>query len=716
MINRTAALCLPLVLLLISAGTAQDKPAARVEKLGNIEMQDVHVAPRLAGADTCVVSDYGELWYRIDGWVTGYELYKSYIDPERDCPGPYPFTITEVNMPMIFGTATDLVVSVDIEEIDDTTIPDCPVPGNVLTVSTDWELSIPDGGGLFNVWIPLDTPVVVDGPFFAGFYLASAIDSTVGAALLCDSVPVQCRTFNIWDETIGWIDLVNNPYWNFPGHLAMEVAGIPGGNSSDTALIPVVELVAPQDGDVLFGEAEIWALDRAGSAVIDYIAFQVKVGSNWSEFGRVYDGTAPLRDGVNPAVSGAGFAYNWNFSFLPEGDYWIKAIAMDTLGRGTVDSIQVTLEPTPPRPTISSLDNGGIFCDTLDLLMSCNDENMSNIEIFRRDLSKTLFSSGMVGLNQFDLGDVNGYPDDGNSAGNGEFGDYYSGPAAAAIATRVWYNRGYTSLMDNGSMTVEDLGEELAALFQTREYLGSLDETVYSGLISYCRDHGDGFDISYSRSPDYYELRARIEDAEQTVILGLGGDPGLWIGLNGFVNWLQPDSSFRVTVANPLTGTVTMTQWRRQVGYDEVLIDGVWHPVDIAIGMVAEDWSVSRELLGADFSGADGWSFEWAADGISEGNISYYRAIGRDVSNYRASDVVIAGYDCSSSLMAGDYNGDRITDISDLYALIDFIARDGVPPDGGAERADCNCDNVINVVDIVYYMNYLYGTAGAPCR
>ncbi|MCP4685896.1 MAG: hypothetical protein GY867_10690 [bacterium] len=715
---RMAALCLLTLLLLISAGSAKSKQAARIEKLGEVSIEDVHVAPTLSSADTCHASDYQELAFRIDGWVTGVELYKSYIDPERDCPAPWPYTVTEINMPMIFGKATSLVVSVDIEEVDDTTISGCSVPGAVVAVSTDWELTIPEGGGLFNIWIPLDTPIVVTRPFFAGFYLASPIDTSVGAAVLCDSFPVPCRTFNIWDETTGWVDLVNNSTYNFPGHLAMEVAGIPGGNSSDTSLIPQVALVAPVEGEVLFGEAELWAWDQVDSEILDYVAFEVKVGAGWSEVGRAYDGAKPLRDGVNPAVNGTGLTYTWNFSILPEGDYWLRATAVDTLGRSTSDSILVTLEPTPPRPTITSPDDGGIFCDTLDLIMSCNDEDMSYIEIFRRDLSTTMVSSGMTALSQFALGDVDGYPDNGNSTNDGEFGDYYSGPAAAAIAARVWYNRGYTALMQDGgsTLTIEELAEKLAELFLTRENLGTFDEAFYPGLVDYLQSHGDEFEVSYMRNPGFYDVRAAIEDAEQTVMLGLGGAPGLWVGLNGFAGWLQADTTWRVTVANPLTGALTMTNWRRQVGYDEILIEGVWHKVDIMVGMIAKDWTVARDLVGADFSNADGWSFAWPVTGISEGDISYFRAIGRDASNYRISDVVIVEYDCSSSFMVGDYNGDRVTDISDLHALIAFIAEDGAPPDGGGQRADCNCDNVVNVVDIVYYMNYLFGTSGPPCH
>ena len=58
---------------------------------------------------------------------------------------------------------------------------------------------------------------------------------------------------------------------------------------------------------------------------------------------------------------------------------------------------------------------------------------------------------------------------------------------------------------------------------------------------------------------------------------------------------------------------------------------------------------------------------------------------------------------------------DDQANVVDLNYLMQFITLDGPAPIGGAGRADANCDNHVNVADVVYYMNYLFNTAGPPC-
>ena len=95
--------------------------------------------------------------------------------------------------------------------------------------------------GLYDIWIPLDSPVVVNGPFFAGFFISNLIDAAVNPAVITDSIPVTCASWNIWDTTEGWADLGNNTIWNFPGRLVLYAAGIPGGSSGGDDPAPVVQ-------------------------------------------------------------------------------------------------------------------------------------------------------------------------------------------------------------------------------------------------------------------------------------------------------------------------------------------------------------------------------------------------------------------------------------------------------------------------------------------
>jgi hypothetical protein len=713
---RSATICCLALTFLGSAATARDKNTAQIRKLGDVAVTNIAMAPSLASADTCYVDNNEEIVTRIDGWVIGYELYKSLLDPEERCENPYPFTVTGINMPMMFDAGTPITVSVDVEAVDVTTLPGCPLPGVLLAISSDWELTVPDGGGFFNIWVPLDTPVTVDGPFFAGFYIGSAIDPSVNAAVVIDSFPVPCATFNIWDESIGWVDLTDNPYFSFPGRLGMQASGIPGGSGGPSDTVQLV-MLAPSTGDVLYGSVGLWAFDSAATGTVEYVSFEYSNGGAFVEIGRDFDGTSPLRNGVDPSVAGTGFSIDWDFSFLPEGNYTIRATAVDTAGHSSSVAAAVFLEPTPPRPRITHPTNGAPFCTPLDIEMTTDDEDLVYVEIYYRN-AQSLYSQGLSPMSQFVVGDNNGNPSDGNSAYAGEFGDYYSAPTSAAVAIKLWYDRGYTNIMKNsgGTMTIEEMTEVLAADFHVRQNLGAYDEAVYSGLVNYNVAHGGDLEFDYMRDPSYFDVRTWVEDEERSVMIGIGGVRSLWVAIDGLVGWKDADESYRIIVANPLTGGLQVMKWRHQAAYSELDLGLGWQKVDIMISMIARGWYVSRPLVGVDFHGGDGWSYTWAPSELADGSVSFIRAIGRDATDYRASDVVISRYDCASVYVSGDYNDDRATDIADLVLLIDFIALESAPPNGGASRADANCDSVVNIADIVYYMNYLFGAASPPCR
>jgi hypothetical protein len=221
------ALCTLLSLFPITSPLAADKPTASVSAVDASDVVTLRARPAMATADTCIVRhDQGIMW-KIDGWVAGLELYKGYCDPVAACgSGAYPYTVQEINMPMYFFGATDLVLSVDVEDADFAN-PYCPVPGALLTTSAEYTFEIP-GSGLYDIWVPLDTPFVVNGPFFAGVYIGNTLDPADSAAVVIDSFPVLCTSYNIWDIDIGFVDLTNNAYWNFPGRLVLYASGVTG--------------------------------------------------------------------------------------------------------------------------------------------------------------------------------------------------------------------------------------------------------------------------------------------------------------------------------------------------------------------------------------------------------------------------------------------------------------------------------------------------------
>jgi len=706
-----AALGLALIVS-VSSPMAEGKRTARLERIGDAAPGELLEAPTLAAADTCILVGHSDIVWRIDAWVTGQELYKSLLDPASGCTDPYPFMVTAVNMSMMFDAATPLRVSVDIEDVDYTTVPGCPIPGVLLAISADYMLEVPAGGGYFDIWIPLDTPIIVDGPFFAGFYIANPIDPAVNAAVVTDSLPIECTTFNIWDESIGWIDLVDNAYYNFPGRLVLEASGIPGGTGG-TATAPQTAVLSPRAGDVLYADVDLWCFDTSGSDAVDYASFEYSTGGSFVEITRDYDGYRPLRDGLSDQASGSGFSYKWDFSSLTEGTYTLRTTIYDTLGRSSSVLTTVYLEPTPPIPVITTPDNGEDICPPLSVIMTCADDNLSTVEMYRSE-GRTEYSAGLTPMSQLIVGDANGNPLDGNLAVNGEYGTYYSGPVAATVALQAWADRGVTSLV-SGSETMEMVAEQLAVLFSTRANTGTYDEDLYTGLAAYSASHGDNLELDFLRSPDYHSLRTWEEEEERIVILGLSGQPALYLTVDGFRGPTEPDSTHVVSVANPLTGTIQHLSWRDDTDYPEIAVNGTWQRVDVMISLLAGSWTVERTLVGIDFTGADGWSLVLQQSGTNEDSLYFVRAVGRDATSYRGASTVLVRANCTQVYVNGDYNDDRVTDIVDLIILVDFIARGGPPPTGGAARADANCDHYINITDVVYYINFLMERASPPC-
>ena len=189
---RLVTLVVLTVFALTVSSLAQDRTEARLTKLGDIPRSQLLGAALSPTADSCLVRHDIGLMYRINGWLTGNELYKSYLDPSETCADTYPFSVTAVCMTLIFDDTTLLTVSVDVESIDTDTYPGCPIPGSTLAISSEYDVAIPSGGGLYEVWIPLDSPVIVNGPFFAGFFFANEIDASANAGLITDSIPVSC--------------------------------------------------------------------------------------------------------------------------------------------------------------------------------------------------------------------------------------------------------------------------------------------------------------------------------------------------------------------------------------------------------------------------------------------------------------------------------------------------------------------------------------------
>jgi len=66
-----------------------------------------------------------------------------------------------------------------------------------------------------------------------------------------------------------------------------------------------------------------------------------------------------------------------------------------------------------------------------------------------------------------------------------------------------------------------------------------------------------------------------------------------------------------------------------------------------------------------------------------------------------------------STYLVGDVNGDGVIELGDVVYLINYLYRDGDPPNP-PEAGDCNCDEIVELGDVVYLINYLYRDGPAP--
>jgi len=65
------------------------------------------------------------------------------------------------------------------------------------------------------------------------------------------------------------------------------------------------------------------------------------------------------------------------------------------------------------------------------------------------------------------------------------------------------------------------------------------------------------------------------------------------------------------------------------------------------------------------------------------------------------------------AFMRGDANSDLRINIADVTYIIDYVFRDGPPPEL-PEAADANFDTFLNVTDALYLVNYIFRQGPPP--
>ncbi len=724
--SRISVISLLLLLLSFSTVFAFDKgQGAQATLLKEKEITNYQAIPRFAAAELCSVRTVGDPWFVISYWLTGNEQYLVYQDPGMTCSSPYPFSVQEIYL-LIYIQATTIIYCAGSVQDVDLTNPACPMPGDTLSYSADWGFQLTPG--LWRVAIPayndsIETAPEVNGPYFAGFTITtSLVDTDFQDSVLLvteDSlhVPWTCQNYNYYGVEDGYVDLANNVAYNFPGKILLYSAGYTGG-SGGYGPLPKLTLLEPKPGDITGTPLRCWVWDNADSSFVDSIKYDYSSSTQgWTRFGVDDNNNHALRNGIDPSGTGPGYVAELGPAGIVEDAHTIRATAYDTLLRTSSTQVDITLDPTPPRMDFIEPS----FMDTIclpDIIKTfTDDEDILSVKYYQKQL-KTDYSVSVVTLLQTNYGDVDYFTGDGNPIIDDEFGEYYCGPTAGAIAIKYWFDKGYTELMRELSRTipVDTVVERLASGMKTRANKGTYDDFFVGGFENYITFHGDDLFVESYFTPDYMEMRIIFEEKEMLPILGLSGNPGLYVVLSAMSGLDNGGGQYAVTISDPLTGTSIDTYMRNIGEGSQVLYNGGWYGLDIAIAVGANQQINSREYFGDASMLVSNWVYNWdSSTSLSDDSLYYITAIGTDMTSHKEISTTLIRYHCNLNRVEGDYDGNSVSNSLDILYLINYIYQGGGTPIGGAHRADANCDHQIDIGDVIFMVKYIFGSGSTPC-
>ena len=129
-----------------------------------------------------------------------------------------------------------------------------------------------------------------------------------------------------------------------------------------------------------------------------------------------------------------------------------------------------------------------------------------------------------------------------------------------------------------------------------------------------------------------------------------------------------------------------------------------------------------RMLVGNTYLGGASFEEGWAVFPTSDHNVyvtgktgssDFPVTLGAFDPSYNGEDDVFVARVTLSDRVAGDANGDDLVDVGDLVYLINYLFKEGPAPDP-LWTSDLNCDGEINLADVVYLINYLYRNGPPP--
>ncbi|HUV29614.1 MAG TPA: prenyltransferase/squalene oxidase repeat-containing protein [Acidobacteriota bacterium] len=210
-----------------------------------------------APAANCDGEWHGPAAYAISGWFYGNEYYAVYQDPdETGCVNTYPFEVEAVHWLVRSAAPGALVLTMQpIIYTADLTDPECPKPGVVQCLGSQFTVTLPEPG-LWDVGVPI-SDCCVSRPYFASIYCPDLTGLDLLDILTDDgavSPPGSRVCANYFNSAGSWDDLIS--LYGFPGNVKLWSEGTNSDLSDcDTCAI------------VLVPGVDLWETSRDGSMI-----------------------------------------------------------------------------------------------------------------------------------------------------------------------------------------------------------------------------------------------------------------------------------------------------------------------------------------------------------------------------------------------------------------------------------------------------------------
>ena len=69
-----------------------------------------------------------------------------------------------------------------------------------------------------------------------------------------------------------------------------------------------------------------------------------------------------------------------------------------------------------------------------------------------------------------------------------------------------------------------------------------------------------------------------------------------------------------------------------------------------------------------------------------------------------------------AGMPTGNVNGDEVTSSADLVYMVNFLYREGIPPQHCTATGDVDCSGQLDVLDIMKCVNYVFKRGPKPCN